>query len=132
MNANADHIRQGFGAVRPYLYGHLDLPDFVRHVFGAVEVERYEFSSTSFHVAARIGDSMVVMEVGDLPPDVTPTVASIYVYVDDVDGAYGRALDHGATSIAEPADKPYDERNAAVKDSFGNTWYISTYRGAAI
>ncbi len=28
------HIRHGKGSVRPYIYGNLDLPDFVCDVFG--------------------------------------------------------------------------------------------------
>src|SRR5688572_27835595 len=35
-----EYARHDFGAVRPYLYGHLDLPEFVEHTFGAVELER--------------------------------------------------------------------------------------------
>ena len=35
-----EYVRHDFGAVRPYLYGHLDLPEFVKHTFGAVELER--------------------------------------------------------------------------------------------
>src|SRR5688572_26527058 len=57
------------------------------------------------------------------------TPGSIYVYVPDVDGAYRRALERGAISVAGPEDKPYQERQAGVRDSFGNTWWISTYRG---
>jgi hypothetical protein len=43
MTANASHVRQGRGSVRPYLYGRIDLPEFVRKVFDAVEVECFEF-----------------------------------------------------------------------------------------
>jgi PhnB protein len=72
---------------------------------------------------------MVVLEVGNFPAHVKATPASIYVYVADVDRAYRRALDAGATSLAAPEDKPYQERGAGVKDSFGNIWYIATYTG---
>jgi PhnB protein len=60
MSAEKKHIRNGMGAVRPYLFGRLDLLDFVKEVFGAVEVERNSVSG-GFHVQARIGDSVVVM-----------------------------------------------------------------------
>ncbi len=63
---------------------------------------------------------MIVMEVSD-PPHPSAKPASIYVYVDDVDAAYQRALEAGATSIATPENKPYQERAAGVVDSFGNT-----------
>jgi len=42
MMTRNHHIRHGFAAVRPYLHVHLDLADFVREVFGAVELERIE------------------------------------------------------------------------------------------
>jgi PhnB protein len=121
------HVRHGFGSVRPYVHGNLDLSDFIRVAFGAVEVERDEMGPKSFHVEARIGDSMIVLETGD-PPAPEGTPGSIYVYVPDIDAAYRRALECGAVSISAPEDKPYDERSAGVRDSFGNTWWISTYR----
>ena len=83
------------GTVRPYLYGNLDLIEFVQEVFGAVELERVALGPRSFHVEAAIGDSVIVLEVGD-PPPTTAAPASIYVYVPDVDAAYGRALEAGA------------------------------------
>lgn len=129
MKMRPNHIRHGFASVRPYLHGGLDLTDFVNHVFGAVEIERHEFSPKKFHVESQIHDSVVVMEVGD-PPHPTATAASVYVYVEDVDAAYQRALDFGAISVAEPEEKPYQERQAGVKDSFGNTWWISTFKAS--
>jgi len=125
---NQVYIRHGAGSVRPYLYGNLDLPDMIKSAFDAEELERLP-TPGGFHIEARIGDSMVVLEVGKFPPHVNPTLASIYVYVPDVDRAYQLALAAGATSVAEPEDKRYQERAAGVKDSFGNIWYIATYVG---
>ena len=127
MNNATKHIRHGVGSVRPYLYGRLDMLELVKRAFGAVELERNE-AGKGFHVEAKIGDSMVVMEVSD-PPHPGGKIASIYVYIDDVDAAYQRALAAGATSVAAPEDKPYQERAAGVKDSFGNIWWIATYTG---
>jgi PhnB protein len=115
--------------VRPYLYGKLDLLDFVQRTFEAEILERHEFSATSFHVEARIGDSVVVMEASD-PPEATAAASSVYVYVEDVDETYRRALEAGGFAVSEPEDKPYDERSAGVMDSFGNTWWISTFTGS--
>ncbi|MCX6627374.1 MAG: hypothetical protein NTW28_07065, partial [Candidatus Solibacter sp.] len=125
--AGATYVRHGVGTVRPYLYGHLDLIEFVQQVFGALELERFAFSSRCFHIEAAIGDSVVIREVGD-PPPASAAPASVYVYVPDVDAAYGRALEMGAQEIAPPEDKPYNERTAGVKDGFGNTWWIATYQ----
>lgn len=126
----SEYIRNGIGNVRPYLWGPIALLEFLEQVFGAVELERHEFGPESFHVEYQIGDSVVVVEAGDLPPDVSQWTCSVYVYVPDVDEAYQRAIGLGATSIAEPVDKPYGERQAGFKDVAGNTWWIGTYIAA--
>ena len=77
-------------------------------------------------IQERAVDSVVVLEVGD-PPPAPAEPASIYVYVPDVDAAYDRALEAGAEKVSPPEDKPYNERAAGVRDSFGNTWWIATY-----
>jgi uncharacterized glyoxalase superfamily protein PhnB len=126
-HAKPRHVRNGFAAVRPYVYGYPDLFDFVKKVFGAEELERTNFSHGGSHIELKVGDGVIVLELGDkLPPSAKPS--SIYVYVEDVDAAYQRALQAGATSLSEPSDKPYDERSAGLKDRSGNTWWISTYR----
>jgi uncharacterized glyoxalase superfamily protein PhnB len=56
-----------------------------------------------------------------------PMPAMFYLYVADCDAAYRRALAAGAKSLHEPTDQPYGDRNSAVTDAFGNTWYIATH-----
>jgi uncharacterized glyoxalase superfamily protein PhnB len=56
-------------------------------------------------------------------------LAFLYVYVDDVDATYQRALKAGAVSIEDPRNVPYGDRRAMVKDPFGNDWQIATYQG---
>jgi PhnB protein len=119
------YVNNGFGVVRPYLYGHLDGIDFLQRVFDAEILEKHERSATDFHVEFRIGDSVVVMEASDPPHPSAP--ASVYVYVEDVDATYARALAAGACSISAPAVMPYQERACGVRDSYGNIWWISTY-----
>jgi len=127
MGSAGKFVRHDMGTVRPYLYGPNDLLDFVTEVFGAEALER-NVTGKGAHVEARIGDSVIVLELGE--PPTTATRASVYVYVEDVDAAYQRALQTGATSLAEPQDKPYGERNAGVKDMFGNIWWIGATLGA--
>jgi PhnB protein len=128
MSINSTHVRQGRGTVRPYLYGPVELPEFVRQVFGAIELERFAFGPESFHVEMQIGDSTVVIEAGELPPDVKPWLGSVYVYVADVDAIHARALSLGARLLAAVEDKPYQERQGGFIDGAGNTWWVSTYK----
>lgn len=120
-------VRNGRGTVRPFIYGRLDLIDFVTQVFGAVELERNTIAG-GFHVQVQIGDSVVVLSAME-PPYAAATHASTYVYVDDVDATYTRAIAAGASSLGAPADRPFQERTASVTDAFGNVWYLATYTG---
>lgn len=122
------YVHHGKGTVRAYVFGPLGLLDFVEKVFAPVEVERNALPNGGYHVQKQLGDSIFVLSVAN-PPYEQATKASIYVYVPDVDATYQRALEAGATSVSEPADKPWKGRNAGVKDSFGNVWYIETYKG---
>jgi len=56
--------------------------------------------------------------------------ATLHVYVPDVDAVHTRALAAGATSLQEPKDQFYGERNSGVMDAWGNHWYIATHREA--
>jgi PhnB protein len=126
MSAGNAYIRHGMGTVRAYIYGSLGLLDFVTQVFDAEELERGE-TAGGLHVDVRIGDSVMDLELGEPPAEATRS--SVYVYVPDVDAAYRRALQAGATSLAEPEDKPYLDRGAGVKDISGNIWWMGTYLG---
>ena len=122
-----DHVRHGFATVRPYIYRPYELPEFLVAVFGASEIERHEAPDRrAAHVELAIGDGALVVEAGEMPPTVTPTEASIYVYVEDVDAVYQRALEEGANAISAPDDKPYGERGCGFV-AHGNTWWVATY-----
>ena len=128
MTASTAHVRQGHGAVRPYLHGPSGLPDFLRDVLGAQVIEQFEFGPRSFHVEMQIGDSTVVIEAGELPPNVEPWRGTVYVYLPDVDAVHARALSLGATMLAAVEDKPYRERQGGFIDAAGNTWWVATYK----
>jgi uncharacterized glyoxalase superfamily protein PhnB len=55
--------------------------------------------------------------------------AFLHVYVENADETYQRAIAAGAQSIETPADMPYGDRRATVRDSWANVWQIATYRG---
>ncbi len=96
---------------------------FLQEAFGAAGEYRTEAPSEM-----RIGDSIVMVSgVGVREP----MPAFLYLYVDDIDATYGRALQAGATSVEEPIDTPYGDRRGMVKDPCGNLWQIATHGGAA-
>ena len=79
----------------------------------------------------RIGNSMIMIGEGGPEGAVPFTPAEFHVYVEDVDTAFQRALAAGATSLGEPADRPYGERAGFVRDAFGNHWFIATQLGGS-
>jgi PhnB protein len=58
--------------------------------------------------------------------DAMPTF--LYLYLEDTDIAYRRAVEAGATVIEEPQDMFYGDRRATVRDPFGNIWQIATHK----
>ena len=53
--------------------------------------------------------------------------SQLYVYIDNVDMVYKRALEAGGASVSEPANQFYGDRSASVKDPTGNIWGIATH-----
>ena len=75
----------------------------------------------------KIGDSIVMISEAGIRK---PATAFLYVYVEDADEIYRRALDAGATSLEEPSVMPYGDRRAMVRDAWGNLWQIATRRAS--
>ena len=99
----------------------------VNDAAGAVEFLRTVFDAVGEVQAARptevrIGDS-VVMVTSATERELFP--AFLYVYVDDADLAYNRALNAGAMSLEAPFNTPYGDRRAMVRDPFGNVFQIA-------
>jgi PhnB protein len=118
----------GYHAITPYLVvdGAARLIDFMQEVFDAEEVERFAAPGNRIgHAEMRIGDSVVML--GDAHGEHKPLQAMLYVYVDDADATYQRALAAGAASVQPPVDQFYGDRSGGVRDPFGNLWWIATH-----
>ena len=97
---------------------------FLKAAFGAQERDVSRNTDGSImHAEITIGDSLVM--IGQAGGQWQPRDGAFYLWVDDVDATYRRALAAGATSESEPEDKPYGHRNAGVIDPSGLTWWIA-------
>jgi PhnB protein len=122
------YVPHGLHNVNPYLHPLRAEPliGFLKRAFGAEEVAKYASPDGVIHHAViRVGDSVV--EMGEAHGKYEPMPAMFYLYVPNMDAVYRQALAAGATSFQEPTDQPYGDRNAGVKDAFGNKWYIATH-----
>lgn len=91
--------------------------DFLRVVFGATGGHEQDRPAEM-----RIGDSTVMVSPADAR---APFPAFLYVYVEDADATYRRALAAGAVSLEAPLDTPYGDRRATVRDPFDNVWQVA-------
>lgn len=102
----------------------------VADVAGAVGFLREVFDATGeLHIGRpaemRVGDSLVmVTQAGER--ELFP--AFLYVYVDDADLTYDRAVAAGAVTLEEPLDTPYGDRRAMVSDRWGNIFQVAHRR----
>jgi PhnB protein len=122
-------IPDGYHSITPYLVvqGAGKLIDFLKQAFEAQESERLTRpDGTIGHAEVRIGDSIVMMS--EASGEWKPMPGSMYLYVNDADATYKRALQAGATSTMEPTDQFYGDRSAGVKDLAGNHWWIATHK----
>ena len=122
-------IPKGYHAVTPYLcvQGADKLLDFVKRAFAATEREvMKQPDGTIRHAEVDIGDSIVM--ISEAQGEHNPMPTALYLYVADTDATYRRALQAGGTSLMEPADQFYGDRNAGVKDPVGNKWWIATHK----
>jgi PhnB protein len=120
---NAKYVPTGWPVLIPRIA--VDDPEslvgFLQHVFGATGELNPDRPAE-----LRIGDSLLMVgsTIGR-----EPMSAFLYVYVEDADAVFRRALDHGAVSIEDPQDMPYGDSRAMIRDPWGNAWQIATHRG---
>src|SRR5580658_9197450 len=102
--------------------------EFYRKAFGAEVIDKAPDPSGKkiWHAALRIGDSMLF--VNDIFPEMGGSAShtGLWLYVNDVDASYKRAVDAGAKGTTPPADMFWGDRMAHVVDPFGQKWAIAT------
>lgn len=121
-------IPEGFHTVTPLLSvkGAARLIDFMKKAFGATEIYRFPSPDGSvMHAELKIGDSIVML--GEAMKEAPPMPMALYLYVDDADAIYRKALDAGGESIGGPENMFWGDRVATVKDFAGNKWWIATH-----
>jgi len=130
-------IPEGYHAVTPYLVvrGAAAAIEFYEKAFGA-EV-RFRLAgpdgTSVMHAELQIGDSIIMLsdeapEMGSKSPatlDGTPV--TIYLYVEDVDAVFDRAIKAGGTSVMPLEDMFWGDRHGQLLDPFGHRWSVATH-----
>jgi PhnB protein len=124
------YMRPGFSSITPYIVikdaaGFLE---FLKAAFEGTERLRVPLPDGKLmHAEVAVGNGII--ETADANDQYPAAPTDIHLYVDDADGSYARAVQAGAKPAYAVADQPWGDRQGAVKDQFGNHWYIATVKG---
>jgi PhnB protein len=96
---------------------------FLETAFGAQVELRVDRGEMIGHAVLRLGETALELGEGAEPGIAAP--AALVLNADDADAMYAQALAAGAASIFPPAAQPWGARMGAVRDPWGNEWYIA-------
>lgn len=126
---SVSHKPKGTKTVNPYIMvkNVSKLIEFIETVFdGTLKFKLDRPDGSIMHAELNLGDSIIMTgepmeEFGEMP-------ASLYIYVEECDKIYEKAIQNGGKSIMVPTDmKHAGERYGGVKDFAGNIWWIATH-----
>ena len=124
--AKNSKIPANYQTVMPYLIvkDAAGFSSFMQKVFDAEETHKsMRDEHTIMHAEIMIGGSTVMFADSTEKFSVRP--AGLFIYVEDADKTFKKAIDAGATTVMEVADQPYG-RSGGVQDPFGNVWWITS------
>lgn len=112
-----------------------DAREASKYYEGALGAKNVKLMSASngwiMHGEMWIGDSCLFFgeEVDWFPRKAPkePGSVAFYIYVDDVDAAYKRAVEAGMSSVNEPETMFWGDRTAVVSDKYHYSWTFSTH-----
>ena len=129
-------IPEGYHTLIPYLTFEdtAEAIDYYKDVFGAKERMRMEAPGGRIgHAELEIGDSILMLSdafpqsTTRPPSEVGVTTAGVFMYVEDVDAVFQRAVDKGAKVTMELADQFWGDRFGSLTDPFGHSWAMATH-----
>ena len=132
VTKQAESLPGGYHTIAPYIIvpRAAKFIEFLKNAFGATERFRFEIPDGSgllMHAEASIGNSII--ELADASEKVPAAPQAIHLYVDNADSFFARAIGAGASSIYDVGDHVSGDRQGAVRDAFGNLWYIAMIQG---
>lgn len=108
--------------------------EFYKKAFGAVEEFRLDSPDGRVgHAALRIGNSMLMLSepcdqgIFASASGESKTTFGMYLYVDNVDEVFNRAIAAGGEQVMPVADQFYGDRSGTLKDPYGHVWFVATH-----
>jgi PhnB protein len=128
-------IPEGYHAVTPQLTldNASEAIDWYKKALGAEEIGRTkDDEGRVLHAELRIGDSRIMLNdvmMGKGPRAFGGSPASLYLYVENSDSLFNRAIAAGGRvhgSMGALADQFWGDRSGTLIDPFGYQWTIAT------
>jgi len=130
-------IPDGFHTITPHLVvsDAAKAIEFYKKAFGAQERDRFmgRDGKAVMHAELKIGSSILMLG-NEFPPHcLSPksrggTSVSLYLYLEDADAAFDRAVKSGCTVKMPMTDQFWGDRYGQVEDPFGHQWSIATHK----
>ena len=137
MTTKVKPIPDGYHTITPYLIVK-DGPraiEFYKKAFGAQELFRMAGPDGKIaHAELQIGNSRFMLgtespQMGSQSPETLKgTPVGLFLYLEDVDAAFKRAVDAGARATQPPQDMFWGDRYGKVADPFGHEWQLATHK----
>jgi PhnB protein len=135
MPANVRPIPEGYHSITPALTCRdaARAIDFYKEALGAKEILRMNGPGGKvMHAEMQIGDShfMISDEFPGMSAAPNPSAlpsSYLYVYTQDVDAAFNRAVKAGAQATMQPTNMFWGDRYGKLTDPFGHQWGIATH-----
>lgn len=110
--------------------------EFYKKAFGAQELYRFPSpdGKTIMHAELNIGSSRMMLseEAPQMncrsPQSLGGTGIYLYMYVEDADATFNKAVTAGATPTMSISDMFWGDRFGQIQDPFGHVWGIATHK----
>jgi PhnB protein len=136
MQRKVNPIPMGYHTVTPYITvkGADRAIEFYKRAFGATEISRMPGPDGRIgHAEIKLGDSHVFLsdEYPEMdarsPETLGGSPVGLFLYLEDVDVVFQRAVSAGAQSVRPPADMFWGDRYGTLRDPFGHVWHVATH-----
>src|SRR6266851_3859920 len=130
-------IPDGFNTITPHLIvsDAAKAIEFYKKALGAQEIERFMTPDGKgvMHGQLKIGSSMLMLGNEQQPNCLSPrsrggTTVSLYLYVENADAAFDRAVKAGCSVKMPITDQFWGDRCGQVEDPFGHQWSFASHK----
>ncbi len=107
--------------------------DYYINIFNARVVHMTKYKNKIAHAEIEIGNTTLMLsdelygKMAKSAETIGDTPVTFYIYTENVDDTFNKAVDFGAKILYSPEDQFYGDRVGTIKDPYGFKWTIATH-----